>query len=64
MKYSVAKYQDGKTGAMQLRLMRNGRAVARKSFDNGVELTIWFTSLIPADTDSHDTIVALTEAIR
>lgn len=62
--YSVAKYKNDKTGEMQLRLMRNGRAVARKTFANGMELTIWYTSLIPADTDGPDAIVALTEALK
>ena len=62
--YSVAKYKNDKTGEQQLRLIRNGRAVARKTFANGMELTIWYTSLISADTDGADTIVALTEALK
>ena len=62
--YSVAKYKNDGTGEQQLRLMRNGRAVARRTFANGMELTIWYTSLIPAGTDGQDTIVALTEALK
>ena len=62
--YSVAKYKNDNTGEQQLRLMRNGRAVARKTFANGTELAIWYTSLIPAETDASDTIVALTGALR
>ena len=62
--YSVAKYKNDKTGEQQLRLIRNGRAVARKTFANGMELKIWYTSLISADTDGADTIVALTGALK
>ena len=62
--YSVAKYKNDETGEQQLRLLRNGRTVARKTFANGTELVIWYMSLIPAETDASDTIVALTEALK
>lgn len=62
--YSVAKYSDTQSPRHQLRLIRNGRAVARRTFDNGLDYSAWYASAIPANTDGHDTIVKLTEELR
>lgn len=62
--YSVAKYCDTDTGGHQLRLLRNGRAVARKTFANGIEYTVWYAGAVPADCSAHDAVVKLTEELR
>lgn len=62
--YSVAKYACADSSKKQLRLMRNGRAVARKTFENGLDFSVWFTATVPSGTDRHDTIVKLTEELR
>lgn len=62
--YSVAKYKNAQTGGVQLRLMRNGRAVARESFATGGDFVGWYSRHDTPGIDNHDFMLAIIKSIK